>query len=138
MTLTPIWRFWLVFGVLALSCAVVAAGALIVAFYAFVMPPERVRDVDRASALAAIAADLHHRYGLERRSALPDRLPLPASYGYRNLGHGNYQLCATFERERPGGTGMWSHAKGRNCFRFSVYDRPWADPKQRSWFSIAC
>ena len=116
--------------------AIAVAGAFALAAVFF--PPSERRDRDREIALHAIAQTLHERYGKERSPSLPLAIAAPAGIGYRNLGNGEYQLCTTFENERPGGTGTWAHRLGRNCFQFSVHDRPWMDPSKRRWIFQTC
>jgi hypothetical protein len=63
---------------------------------------------------------------MEGRPLLPD-MSDPVSkipYGYRNLGNGRFELCATFETAIAGDEGKfgsrWAHPAGRHCFQFDV------------------
>jgi hypothetical protein len=130
----PRWLFYGLAGT-ALVLALATLGAALV--YAGVANPSARRDRDREAAMYAIARTLHDRYAREPHAVLPATIP-DEHVAYRNLGSGRYQLCTSFENGRPGGTGTWSHAKGRNCFQFSVYDPPWVDPSQRRWIFPTC
>ena len=130
----PRWLLYCLGGTAAVL-ALAALGTALV--YAGVANPSARRDRDRESTMYAIAVKLHARYGRNPHAVLPASLPNDA-VAYRNLGSGRYQLCTTFENARPGGTGTWSHDKGRNCFQFSIYDPPWMDPSQRRWIFPTC
>ena len=45
-------------------------------------------------------------------------------YGYRNLGNGKFELCATFDKAVPGDESKWgaewAHPAGPYCFEFDV------------------
>jgi hypothetical protein len=128
----------LVFGLLGAALAGVVAVAALAALGSGVFDPSERRDRERERALYGVAASLHARYANDPHPDLPARLAAGPDVAYRNLGNGEYQLCATFENARSGGTGSWAHAKGRTCFEFSVRDRPWMDPSKRRWIFPTC
>ena len=129
---------WILLGVVAIVGPILAAVLLIVGVVAWgsFSPAER-RDRDRQHDLATIAIALHERYGLGKHAKLPDFYDVPPQYRYHKIDDSNYQLCATFENDRPGGYGTWAHGLGNYCFRLSVYNKPW-DPISRSWFNWGC